>query len=218
MIDSPLPRSAARIGAAVISVLFTAALLGSCGDDTSGDDSTADPPTRSSTEGDPGDPEVTSPSAPSTSTTDPGLDCPTPGGVLTQFTSRVITVVAPDGDTVDRCVAVADDRARRASGLMEVRELEPFDGMLFAYASPSSSGYWMRNTPLPLSIAWVSSAGDVVATADMEPCMDESGPCPTYPPNAEFLWALEVPQGELDEFGLVEGATLDVSTLPAGVD
>jgi uncharacterized membrane protein (UPF0127 family) len=90
--------------------------------------------------------------------------------------------------------------------------------MVFAYAGVSSGGYWMRDTPMPLSIAWIDADGRVVATADMEPCLDAGASCPNYEPGGEYRWALEVPQGGLGAFGLGEGATLAVSSLPVGID
>jgi uncharacterized membrane protein (UPF0127 family) len=68
----------------------------------------------------------------------------------------------------------------------------------------------MRNPPMPLSIAWISVTGQLVATADMPPCED-SDQCPSYPatgPPPPYRYAIEVPQGRLPALGLVEGSTM----------
>ena len=95
---------------------------------------------------------------------------------------------------------------------MEVTDgsLGGFDGMLFRYDNDVQEQYWMRNTPLPLSIAWVSATGQLVATADMTPC-DNSDQCPNYPatgPPPPYRYAVEVSQGRLPALGLVEGSTM----------
>ena len=68
--------------------------------------------------------------------------------------------------------------------------------------------FWMKNTLLPLSIAFADPSGVVVGTADMDPCTAD--PCPNYGPDAPSTLAVEVPQGALDELGLVEGSTVEV--------
>jgi uncharacterized membrane protein (UPF0127 family) len=85
-----------------------------------------------------------------------------------------------------------------------------YDGMLFRYDRDATERYWMRNTPMPLSIAWVDASGHLVATADMAPCED-SPDCPSYPesgPPPPYRLAIEVPQGRLPNLGIVEGATI----------
>lgn len=144
--------------------------------------------------------------------------CPAATGDLARFGSTSITVIAPEGDAVARCVLVADTADLRNRGLMGVTDLQGFDAMVFAYADTSWGGYWMKDTPMPLTIAWIGVDGEVVGTADMAPCLDRGSDCPSYDPGAEYRWAVEVPQGGLDELGLVDGAVLDVETLPVGRD
>ena len=64
---------------------------------------------------------------------------------------------------------------------MEVTDLQGYSGMAFVYDEDVQNAFHMRNTPTPLSIAWIAADGSVVSTADMEPCEDRDG-CPTYPP------------------------------------
>ena len=67
----------------------------------------------------------------------------------------------------------------------------------------------MRNTPTPLSIAWVAADGEVVSIEDMAPCEDREG-CPTYSPDGPYRYAIETFQGDLADFGITEAATVTV--------
>jgi uncharacterized protein len=203
----PPPRSAAGIGAVprtalVLVLVAVASLLAGCGGDDSG---AATPP-------------VTQAESTTRSTQGPNgasTDCPEPEGDLEQFSSTAIATTAPEGEL---CLLLADTGALRQRGLMEVTDLGVYDGMLFAYASEAAGGYWMRNTPMPLSIAWVAPGGEVVGTAAMDPCADSEPSCPSHDPGATYQWAVEVPQGGLGAVGLDAGATVDVSDWPTGRD
>lgn len=211
-------RAARRLGSvASPALLALAVLVGACADGGTGEgagSATTAPAAAASTPGGDG----ASSASTSSSSAVPSVDCPAPTGQLAAFGSDVVVVVAPDGSRVERCVAVADRGDLRSRGLMGVNDLGPVEGMVFAYAGVSAGGYWMRDTPMPLSIAWIGVDGRVVATADMEPCLDRGSSCPSYEPGIEYRWAIEVPQGELAGFGLVDGATLDVASLPVGLD
>jgi len=121
------------------------------------------------------------------------------------FTAVVLTVTGADGSTVEVCVWLADDPEERSLGLMDVGdpELGGKAGMVFAFDAEVDSAFWMRNTILPLSIAYLDGEGAVVSTADMEPCPVGVTDCPTYPPAGRYRMALEVPQGALPELGVV---------------
>jgi hypothetical protein len=123
------------------------------------------------------------------------------------FGEVALVVVEPDGTRHVLCVMTAEDAAQRQRGLMEVTDesLGGYDGMLFLFPVDSSGGFWMRNTPMPLSIAYLSADGEVVSTTDMEPCED-SPECPSYPADSPYRSALEVPKGRLDDVGVVPGA------------
>jgi uncharacterized membrane protein (UPF0127 family) len=125
------------------------------------------------------------------------------------FGEVALVVVEPDGTQHVLCVMTAEEAEQRARGLMEVTDesLGGYDGMLFLFPVDSSGGFWMRNTPMPLSIAYLAADGEIVSTADMEPCED-SPDCPSYPADGPYRTALEVPQGRLDDLGVVAGATV----------
>ena len=121
-----------------------------------------------------------------------------------------ITVQRPEGgDLLAWCLLAAVEQAQRARGLMEVTDLQGYSGMAFIYDEDTTGGFYMRNTPTPLSIAWIAADGSVVSTADMAPCEDREG-CPTYQPGGAYRSAIEVFQGGLDELGIVPGAKVTV--------
>jgi uncharacterized membrane protein (UPF0127 family) len=107
------------------------------------------------------------------------------------------------------CLLLAATDAQRARGLMQVTDptLGGYDGMLFRYDADADEGYWMRNTPMPLSIVFVHADGSIVSTADMEPCADSPN-CRNYPPAGPYRLAIEVPQGRLPSLGIVAGSTI----------
>ena len=136
--------------------------------------------------------------------------------LLDGFGEVAIAITNPDGSVKGWCVLLAEQRQR---GLMEVTDLAGYAGMLFVWADDSSSSFYMRNTPTPLSIAWIDAVGRIVSTDDMEPCGDIPT-CPLYTPEGSYRFALEVPKGHAArpgagrargaDLGLVEGATLKV--------
>lgn len=85
---------------------------------------------------------------------------------------------------------IAATDASRAYGLMNRASLPESHGMLFVYDRPSAMCFWMKNTPLPLSIAFIDASGRIVTIADMQPLSLDSH-CPTEP----ALYALEMEQG-----------------------
>ncbi len=127
---------------------------------------------------------------------------------LTGFGETLITVHTSDGD-LEWCLLLAETPTQRARGLMEVTDpaLGGYDGMLFRYDADVSEAYWMRNTPMALSIAFLSSQGSLVSTADMAPCADRPD-CRNYPAAGPYRTAIEVPQGGLDHLGIVGGNTV----------
>jgi len=64
---------------------------------------------------------------------------------------------------------VADQPEERSHGLMGVTELAPDEGMIFVYPAPRELTFWMKDTPSPLSIAYVGADGRVVSISDMQP-------------------------------------------------
>jgi hypothetical protein len=105
-------------------------------------------------------------------------------------------------------VAVADDATRRAQGLMGVEDLGALRGMLFVFPEDTTSGFWMKDTPLALDIAFFAADGSPVGLFSMAPCPGED--CPTYRPAGPYRYALEVPAGG---FSGLAGLRLDPASV-----
>jgi len=98
---------------------------------------------------------------------------------------------------------VARTPEQRAIGLMNRPAMEPNAGMLFVFEQPATQCFWMKNTLLPLSIAFVADDGTIVGTADMQPRSLESH-CSEKP----VRFALEMNHGWFDKRGLKAGSRL----------
>jgi uncharacterized membrane protein (UPF0127 family) len=68
---------------------------------------------------------------------------------------------------------VARTPAEHEKGLMDRDSMPPDDGMVFVYTQPAREGYWMRNTLIPLSIAWLDQNGTILDIQDMDALDDE---------------------------------------------
>jgi uncharacterized membrane protein (UPF0127 family) len=87
-------------------------------------------------------------------------------------------------------VEVADTPDERAIGLMHRTVLAPDVGMLFIYPSESPRSFWMKDTLLPLSIAFIATDGRIVSVFDMKPL--DLSPVDSILP---ATYALEMSQG-----------------------
>lgn len=125
------------------------------------------------------------------------------------------TVRLEDGDGTDHVVAVrvAEEPDHRRQGLMGVEEIRPGTGMLFLWdGSERDGGFWMKDTLVPLDIAYIR-AGEIVDIQRMEPCVGYGSvsECPSYPPAAPYDTALEVPADWFGDQGIAVGATVSVA-------
>ncbi|MPT40625.1 MAG: DUF192 domain-containing protein [Achromobacter sp.] len=99
---------------------------------------------------------------------------------------------------------VADTDATRQAGLMFRKELPGNDGMLFVFERPDVQCFWMRNTLLPLSIAFIADDGTIVNIENMAP-QTEDPHCAKKP----VRYALEMAQGWFEQHGIKAGKKLD---------
>ena len=95
---------------------------------------------------------------------------------------------------------VAADNNTRTVGLMNRFSLQPDHGMLFVFAKSQPLAFWMKNTYVPLSIAYIDAQGVILNILDMKP-HDES----THPSAGAALYALEMKQGWFKDRGIVAG-------------
>jgi uncharacterized membrane protein (UPF0127 family) len=120
-----------------------------------------------------------------------------------------------DGPARTVRLEVAADPAARARGLMGRRQVPEGTGMVFLYPADVRGAFWMKNTLVPLSIAFVAADGRVVSVAEMRPC--QADPCPTYPPAGPYRYAVELAAGAFGAARVGPGAKVvpvDPSALP----
>jgi uncharacterized membrane protein (UPF0127 family) len=92
---------------------------------------------------------------------------------------------------------------QRQKGLMFRRDLGSHEGMLFVFDAPSPQCFWMKNTPTPLTIAFLADDGTIVNLADMKP-FDEASHCSAKP----VRLVLEMNQGWFAKRGIQAGFKL----------
>jgi uncharacterized protein len=124
-------------------------------------------------------------------------------------------VTLRSGEVCAVCLWVAETALQRQRGLMGVTDLGVADGMAFVYDAPTNGQFWMRDTPLPLSIAFFADDGRFVSAEDMEPCLTgPSDDCARYSAARPYVAAVEVPQGGLADLGIAPGSRLELFTGP----
>jgi uncharacterized membrane protein (UPF0127 family) len=104
---------------------------------------------------------------------------------------------------------VARTEDEMAKGLMFRTELPDGKGMLFAYTADQRLSFWMKNTLIPLSIAFIASDGTIVEILDMTP--RSLAPLRS---TRSVRYALEVPQGWFDRVGIKAGDRIRIPSLP----
>lgn len=98
---------------------------------------------------------------------------------------------------------IAADDPMRMRGLMFRQALAPNHGMLFVFESKSVQCMWMRNTLIPLSVAFLDDDGKIVNVEDMQPRTEDS-----HCARAPVRYALEMSQGWFAQRGLKAGAMI----------
>lgn len=93
--------------------------------------------------------------------------------------------------------------AQRSIGLMFRDRLAPNSGMVFAFDDPAVPCMWMRNTLIPLSVAFIDGNGVIANIEDMEP-RTETTHCATRP----VLFALEMTKGWFAQRGIKAGTKI----------
>jgi uncharacterized protein len=110
---------------------------------------------------------------------------------------------------------VAATPAARERGIMGRARVAPGTGMVFLFPADTSTGFWMKDTPVPLSIAFVAADGQVLAVREMTPCPGD--PCPVYGAGRPYRYAVELAAGAFAAAGVGEGGQVvprDPASLP----
>ncbi|MEX1118155.1 MAG: DUF192 domain-containing protein [Terrimicrobiaceae bacterium] len=106
---------------------------------------------------------------------------------------------------------VADEAHEQVMGLMFRETLEDDAGMLFVMPRVAPAAFWMKNTPLPLSIAYISPAGVILEIHDLEPHVEK--PVRSRFPN--IAYALEVRRGWFSDKEILPGTKIAGLPVPS---
>jgi uncharacterized membrane protein (UPF0127 family) len=107
---------------------------------------------------------------------------------------------------------VADTPQTRARGLMYRTSLAENAGMLFVFPADSQESFWMENTDIPLSLAYISSSGEIREIFDLTP-RSRRAVQSTY----AVRYAIEVNQGVFEKLNVLPGHVLKIPPLPSRV-
>jgi uncharacterized protein len=111
-------------------------------------------------------------------------------------------------------VELARTQAERQQGLMNRRSLAAKAGMVFLYPADHRGGFWMKNTLIPLDIAFYDARGKILRILTMQPCRRD--PCRTYDPNVAYRAALEVNAGSFRRWRVRAGDRVAVRVTRSG--
>lgn len=115
-----------------------------------------------------------------------------------------ITIVNSRGVHVTLKAEMADTEDLRLTGLMHRSALGADDGMLFVFENEQMLHFWMKNTSIPLSIAYIDKNGRIIDILDMKP-FDISI---TYPSSRKARYALEMNRGWFGNNNIMTGCKL----------
>ena len=111
-------------------------------------------------------------------------------------------------------VELARTQAERQQGLMNRCSLGAKAGMVFLYPEPHRGGYWMKDTLIPLDIAFSDARGKILRVFTMQPCRRD--PCRIYDPNVAYRSALEVNAGSFRRWRVRVGDRVAVRAIRSG--
>ena len=116
-----------------------------------------------------------------------------------------IAVANNAGGRAELTVELAATAAERSRGLMFREELAEDRGMLFVYDRDTQAGFWMKDTSIPLSIAFIGEGGAILDVQEMEPFSEE-----LHRPLQPYRFALEVNQGWFGRNGVGTGDRVEI--------
>jgi uncharacterized membrane protein (UPF0127 family) len=131
---------------------------------------------------------------------EPAPEAPAPEAPAPESTLTILNSV---GESVEVPVEIADAPDEQQTGLMGRPALAENSGMLFVFNDEQQRSFWMKDTLIPLSIAFIDSQGRIVDIQDMQP-LDETPHLSAAPAQ----YALEVNQGFFTERGIQVGDTV----------
>ncbi len=115
-----------------------------------------------------------------------------------------ITIINEFKKTIPLTVEIADTPEKRQTGLMFRKSMPADRGMLFVFESDAYLNFWMKNTHIPLSIAYIDKNGYIIDIYHMEPL----NALKTYPSKKTSRYALEVNLGWFHENNITPGCRI----------
>ncbi len=126
----------------------------------------------------------------------------------TKLPVKNITITTLDGKQLSVKAEIAEKPEERNFGFMERKNIPDGTGMLFIFEKDQILSFWMKNTPHPLSIAYIDSKGKIRDIFDMTPFSEAS-----IVSTVSVRYALEVPQGWYDKVGIKKGDIVSLDFL-----
>ena len=117
-----------------------------------------------------------------------------------------VKIIRQDGNEFIVKAEIAEKTEDRNHGYMERKNIPDGTGMLFVFEKDQILSFWMKNTPHPLSIAYIDSNGIIRDIFDMQPFSLE-----TIASTTKARYALEVPQGWFAKEGIEVGDSLKIT-------
>ena len=109
-------------------------------------------------------------------------------------------------------VEIARTEEERAQGLMHRKKLPDGEGMIFIFDRDQQLSFWMKNTVIPLSIAFIASDGRITEIRDMQPLDLNS-----VKSSRSVRYALETPQGWFERTGIKPGDIVHIGNVRQAV-
>ncbi|MBE0429236.1 MAG: DUF192 domain-containing protein [Thermoleophilia bacterium] len=123
-----------------------------------------------------------------------------PGSGSEEDSEEAVEAAAGAASEIVVYLEVARTQQEKTQGLMNRDYLAPDHGMVFIYDHPVRGSFWMKNTFIPLSIAFISGSGVILDIQDMEP--HSLNP---HQPAEAYMYAVEMNQGFFAEKGIGVG-------------
>ena len=120
-----------------------------------------------------------------------------------KLATKTLTLQEADGKQITIVAEIAKTKPERDHGFMERKHIPDGTGMLFIFERDKHLSFWMKNTPTPLSIAYIDRKGKIRDIFDMKPY--SLAPIDS---TTSVRYALEVPQGYFKRAGIQTGDTL----------
>ena len=124
------------------------------------------------------------------------------------FDSKTFIIQTSSGTNIPVKAEIAKTDEQRSYGFMYRKKIPDGTGMIFIFEYDQLLSFWMKNTPTPLSLAYIDSTGKIRSIFDMKPFSLEP-----VKSTSSARYALEVPQGWFKANGIKNGDKIDLSPL-----